>query len=78
MKTFIIFGLLCFADIDTVTGINCINFWEKPGTKYNSNEECIEASKIVGDKIMKDMQLGRVNVTELTIWCIESNKDVDL
>lgn len=73
MKVFVIFGLLCFSDPDTIMGINCINFWEPANKEYKTREACVKQSNIVGDMVMKDMQDGRIPVTELTIWCIEKD-----
>ena len=78
IKTFIIFGMMCFIDPKTESKLEqCYNIIDQPFIYYKGRESCLIATKKRG-KVIRETYLNKgLTITEGYIYCLEVNPNVN-
>ena len=78
IKTFIIFGMMCFVDPKIEDQFpKCFNILEQPFIYYKGVENCLIAVKKKGQVIRETYRKKGLTITEGYLQCLEVNPNVN-
>jgi len=78
IKTFIIFGMMCFVDPKIEDQFpKCFNILEQPFIYYKGEENCLIAVKKKGQVIRETYRKKGLTITEGYLQCLEVNPNVN-
>lgn len=79
IKTFIIFGMMCFAEPDNLSEANqkCFNILDVPFIYHKGIDNCRNALQKKRDVIRETYAKNGLTITQGYIYCLEVNPNVN-